>query len=122
MKPDTGPTWSDTELAALREQHPDWDFWHVAAYGGPTRGTFCARPSGAMIATCHGDTPDHLTHSIADYENRLPEHADDARAELSAPGLQDDRRNVLSQQLNGMTRLADAITARPGRRPGVTAG
>lgn len=110
-KPDTGPAWSDTELAALREQHPDWDFWYVAS-AGPMRGTFCARPSGAMIATCHGDTPDHLTHSIADYENRLPEHTAKARAELQTPGLQDDRRNVLNQQLNGMTRLHDAINAR----------
>jgi hypothetical protein len=111
-KPDTGPTWSDSQLAALREQHPDWDFWYVATVTGPTSGTFCARPSGAMIATCHGDTPDHLSHSIADYESRLPEHTADARAELQTPGLHDDRRNVLRQQLNGMTCLSDSITAR----------
>jgi hypothetical protein len=112
MKPHTTPTWTDDQLAALREQHPDWDFWHVANATGLTPGTFCARPSGAMIATCHGDTPDHLTHAITDYETRLPEHTADARAGLQAPGLQDDRRNVLRQQLNGMTRLDDAITAR----------
>ena len=111
-KPDTGPTWTDTQLAALREQHPDWDFWHVANYHGPTRGTFCARPTGAMTATCHGDTPDRITQAITDYENRLPEHTANARAELRTPGLQDDRRNVLNQQLAGMTRLSDAIAAR----------
>ena len=115
IKPDIGPTWSDTALAALREQRPDWDFWYVATVTGPTRGTFCARPSGAMIATCHGDDPDDLTHSITDYENRLPVHTADARAELQTPGLQDDRRNVLERQIAGMTRLRSRSQAASAR-------
>jgi hypothetical protein len=125
IKPHAEPAWADTQLAALRDQHPDWDFWYVHVYTGPTRGIFCARPAGAMISTCHGDAPRDITRAITDYENRLPEHTANARDELNRPGLHDDRRHVLQQQLAGMTRLRDATRARPaaaraGQRPGVT--
>ena len=115
IKPDIGATWADQQLAALREKHPDWDFWHVPTYAGPTCGTFCAKPAAAMIATCHGDDPWDVDRDVADYEARLDEHLADARAELHTPGLHDDRRNVLERQIVGMTRLRSRSQAAPAR-------
>ncbi len=99
------PTWADQQLAALRARFPDWDFWYVPTHCGPAAGTWCARPNGAMIATCHGYTPDEIARSITEFEARLPEHIETARTELQAPRLHDDRRRVLERQLAGMTRL-----------------
>ncbi len=109
------PTWADQQLAALRARFPDWDFWHVPTHCGPAAGTWCARPAAAMIATCHGYTPDEIARSITEFEARLPEHIETARTELQAPRLHDDRRRVLERQLAGMTRLRNrshAATAR----------
>jgi hypothetical protein len=120
IRPHSTPTWADEQLAALRERHPDWDLWHVPSHTGPAHGAWCARPAGAMTATCQGPTPDEITQAITDYEARLPEHIATARAELRAPALHDDRRNVLQRQLDAMTRLSDLrdrTAAAPPRQP-----
>ena len=109
------PTWADQQLAALRERHPDWDLWHVPTHNGPAARTWCAKPTAAMIATCHGYTPDEITRSIIEFEARLAEHIETARTELQDPRLHDDRRRVLESQLDGMTRLRDRSHAAPAR-------
>jgi hypothetical protein len=99
------PTWADEQLASLRERLPDWDVWYVPTFMGPTRGVWCAKPSGARVATCHGGDPDTLILAAGEFTERLADHIAVARGELAAPPLWPDRRGVLEDQLSAMTRL-----------------
>lgn len=111
MQPNTGPrTWADEQLASLSERFPEWDFWYVPTYMGPSSGTWCARPSGAMIATCNASTPDDMAEAITEFQVGIADHIQAARTELESPRLGDGRRNVLEQLLAALTRL-QGITA-----------
>ena len=111
MQPSTAaPKWTDQQLAGLREQFPEWDFWYVPTVMGPTAGTWCAKPSGAMIATCNTNTPDEMAEAITSFQASIADHIEAARRELANAQLCADRRNVLEHQLAGMTRL-QSVTA-----------
>lgn len=104
------PPTNTTELASLSERFPHWDFWYVPTFIGPSAGTWCAKPSGAMISTCTAATPDELAEAITDFQAGIAGHIEAARRELESPRLCDGRRKVLEHQLSGMTRLQSITT------------
>lgn len=106
------PTRADEQLASLRERLPDWDVWYVPTPMDPGgRYAWCARPSGATVATCHGADPGTLILVTGEFTERLADHIAAARRELAAPPLRPDRRGVLEDQLSAMTRLQARMQA-----------
>jgi hypothetical protein len=97
-------------LAALRERYPEWDFWYVPTVTG-LFDTWCAMPSGAMIATCCGHTPDEIAGEVEHFQVSIAERIREAREELESPRSSSGRKNVLQQQLAAMTRLQGIIAA-----------
>jgi hypothetical protein len=102
--------WADQQLASLRERYPEWDFWYVPSFMG-SFDAWCAKPSGAMIATCRGHTPDGIAGEVDRFQIGIAGRIREARAELESPRSGDGRKKVLQQQLTAMTRLQGILAA-----------
>jgi hypothetical protein len=113
------PRSEDQQLAALRRRLPGWDAWYVRTPNDPGSGyTWCARPSGAEIATCHGGIPDELVKAIAEFEADLSEHIETAREDLErTPDREASRRSLLARQISAMKRLHGRTDPHPTTPP-----
>lgn len=71
--------WIGEEISKLRQEYPDWDFWHVANY--LNAGTWCGRPKGTGIATVNCD-------DIAGFRRALHTAVNPAEAETDEDAQQ----------------------------------
>jgi hypothetical protein len=58
--------WAEQQLAMLRPRYPAWDIWVVRTW--PNGCIWCARPTGAPVATINADSPEALAAEIAEQE------------------------------------------------------
>jgi hypothetical protein len=59
--------WAEEQLAALKPRYPDWDLWIVHVFK-PRSVTWCAKPSGAPVATINASSPEALIAEIREQE------------------------------------------------------